>query len=122
MASFNAFRSVWFSRSGKVAIALGISATGVFAWKNSSCVTARELSVQEMTKNFMAKPLSKSDDLEKTRSAMKTRMELMILRTQGEICKKLAEIEGNDFRVDRWERKEGGGGISCVIQDGMSDM
>lgn len=116
MASFNAFRSVWFSSSGKVAIAFGISAVGVFTMSKSSYLAARELSVQEMSAKFMAKPFS--SDLEKTRSTMKSRMELMIMRTQGEICRRLAEIEGNDFRVDRWERKEGGGGITCVIQDG----
>jgi coproporphyrinogen III oxidase len=28
------------------------------------------------------------------------------------------EDEETKFRVDRWERPEGGGGITCVIQDG----
>ena len=28
------------------------------------------------------------------------------------------ETSGKKFRVDRWLRKEGGGGITCVLQDG----
>lgn len=119
MASFNAFRSLWLSRSGKVAIALGFTAAGVVAVKNTSTL-ARELSVQEMSKNFMGKALT--SDLEQTPSKMSTKMELMILNAQGEICRRLAEIEGSEFRVDRWERKEGGGGISCVLQDGMPSL
>ena len=28
------------------------------------------------------------------------------------------ETSKTEFRVDRWLRKEGGGGITCVLQDG----
>lgn len=107
-----------FSRTGKIAIAFGVSAAGIATAKTSSGLMARDETVQELSAKFMGKPFS--DDLEKTRSRMRTRMELMIMNAQGEICRRLAEIEGSDFRVDRWERKEGGGGISCVLQDGMS--
>jgi len=39
---------------------------------------------------------------------------------QGELCRALEaeENESHKFRVDRWKREEGGGGITCVIQDG----
>ncbi len=45
---------------------------------------------------------------------------LFSLQAQKEICSALeAEEEPRyKFRVDRWEREEGGGGVTCVIQDG----
>uniref|UniRef100_A0A8C2W1K0 Oxygen-dependent coproporphyrinogen-III oxidase, mitochondrial n=1 Tax=Chinchilla lanigera TaxID=34839 RepID=A0A8C2W1K0_CHILA len=50
---------------------------------------------------------------------VRTRMELLILETQAQVCRALAQVDGGaSFCVDRWERKEGGGGISCVLQDG----
>lgn len=38
------------------------------------------------------------------------------------MCRALEAEEGKDtrFRIDRWERPEGGGGITCVIQDGQT--
>jgi len=51
---------------------------------------------------------------------MKRKMELFIMALQGKICKELQELEEDSkFQVDRWRRPEGGGGITCVIQDGM---
>lgn len=39
---------------------------------------------------------------------MKTKMELMIMETQAQVCRALAQVDGiADFTVDRWERKEG---------------
>ncbi len=37
---------------------------------------------------------------------------------QNHIVAKLEEIEGAPFRRDSWDRPEGGGGISCLIEDG----
>ena len=37
---------------------------------------------------------------------------------QREICDALAAVEGSPFQVDQWKREAGGGGISCVLQDG----
>ncbi|PVD28601.1 hypothetical protein C0Q70_11194 [Pomacea canaliculata] len=38
---------------------------------------------------------------------------------QAEFCKALEEQDGEKkFQVDKWYRKEGGGGITCVLQDG----
>ncbi|KAG8450297.1 hypothetical protein GDO86_002810 [Hymenochirus boettgeri] len=66
---------------------------------------------------FMAPPVT---PLEGLRSPdMKSRMELLIMETQAEVCRALAEVDGGaSFIVDRWQREEGGGGISCVLQDG----
>ena len=49
---------------------------------------------------------------------MRLRMEKFVKEQQREIVKALEEVDGKPFRVDEWSRKEGGGGISCVLQDG----
>lgn len=69
---------------------------------------------------YMALPVTSTDDLEKSPNDMRTRMELMIMKIQADFCHALENEErfGEKFKVDRWLRKEGGGGITCVIQDG----
>ncbi|XP_014685947.3 oxygen-dependent coproporphyrinogen-III oxidase, mitochondrial [Equus asinus] len=68
---------------------------------------------------FMAPPVTDLRELRARPGDMKTRMELLILETQAQVCQALAQVDGGGrFSVDRWERKEGGGGISCVLQDG----
>jgi coproporphyrinogen III oxidase len=37
---------------------------------------------------------------------------------QDRLVGRLAELDGHEFRRDPWERPEGGGGISCLIEDG----
>ncbi|HEX7953890.1 MAG TPA: oxygen-dependent coproporphyrinogen oxidase [Burkholderiales bacterium] len=37
---------------------------------------------------------------------------------QGWIVDRLQALDGNPFRRDAWTRAEGGGGISCLIEDG----
>jgi len=71
------------------------------------------------TSGFMAQPITDVDHLQKNQADMKSKMELMILRIQGEVCRALEEQDGDaKFKVERWQRSEGGGGITCVIQDG----
>lgn len=71
------------------------------------------------TTQFMAVPITPVDELSKNPDDMKTKMELMIMKVQSDFCKALEkEEQGIKFIVDRWERKEGGGGITCVMQDG----
>nr|XP_028582464.1 oxygen-dependent coproporphyrinogen-III oxidase, mitochondrial [Podarcis muralis] len=68
---------------------------------------------------FMAPPVSGLGELRDRRGAMRSRMELLIMETQSQVCSALAQVDrGAQFTVDRWERKEGGGGISCVLQNG----
>ncbi|CAG9562291.1 unnamed protein product [Danaus chrysippus] len=71
-------------------------------------------------KNYMAEPITPISELEKNQDDMKTQMELLIMRIQAEFCRALEkeEDEESKFKVDRWKRKEGGGGITCVLQDG----
>lgn len=69
---------------------------------------------------FMANPITPFDTLRQNRNEMRTQMELMIMKIQADFCRQLEGEEnfGKKFQVDRWERKEGGGGITCVLQDG----
>jgi coproporphyrinogen III oxidase len=45
-------------------------------------------------------------------------MEQFIKENQEKIVKELEAVDGKKFRVDKWDRPAGGGGISCVLQDG----
>jgi coproporphyrinogen III oxidase len=51
-------------------------------------------------------------------SPMRLRMEQFIKDQQKKIVAGLEEVDGKKFKVDTWERPHGGGGISCVLQDG----
>lgn len=45
-------------------------------------------------------------------------MEALIKEHQRKIVAELEKIDGTKFKVDSWERPHGGGGITCVLQDG----
>jgi coproporphyrinogen III oxidase len=49
---------------------------------------------------------------------MRLRMEALILEHQNRIVFALENVDGKKFRKDVWNRPNGGGGISCVLQDG----
>ncbi|KAG6042306.1 hypothetical protein E4U41_000050 [Claviceps citrina] len=51
-------------------------------------------------------------------SPMRLRMEKFIKEQQQIIVEQLEALDGHKFRKDEWERKNGGGGITCVLQDG----
>uniref|UniRef100_A0A8C7CF99 Oxygen-dependent coproporphyrinogen-III oxidase, mitochondrial n=1 Tax=Oncorhynchus kisutch TaxID=8019 RepID=A0A8C7CF99_ONCKI len=74
--------------------------------------------IAEKCKTFMSPPCTDVKVLQQRKEEMCTRMEMLIMETQAEFCRALEEVDGGKFKVDRWERKEGGGGISCVLQDG----
>ncbi|XP_073332135.1 oxygen-dependent coproporphyrinogen-III oxidase, mitochondrial [Pagrus major] len=74
--------------------------------------------ISERCRGFMSPPVTDIAVLQKTKGEMRTRMEMLIMETQAEFCRALEEVDGGTFKVDRWKRKEGGGGISCVMQDG----
>lgn len=59
-------------------------------------------------KCFMALPVTDLRELRRRPGDMKTKMELLILETQAQVCQALAQVDGGaSFSVDRWERKEG---------------
>ncbi|KAL4928259.1 coproporphyrinogen oxidase [Aspergillus undulatus] len=51
-------------------------------------------------------------------SPMRLRMEKLIKDHQQKIVEELSRIDGKQFKADTWTRPNGGGGISCVLQDG----
>ena len=112
------FRSLNTHKTGAICLGVGASAIGMGTAFGFSFAMARERPQSLNVSKFMAEPLTELDKLENSMGDMKSRVEIMILGVQGDICRKLAAIEGRGFRVDRWMRKEGGGGISCVMQDG----
>ncbi|KAF2182776.1 coproporphyrinogen III oxidase [Zopfia rhizophila CBS 207.26] len=52
------------------------------------------------------------------RSPMRLRMEAFIKQHQKQIVSELEKVDGQKFQIDTWNRPEGGGGITCVLQDG----
>lgn len=45
-------------------------------------------------------------------------MEQYIRQKQKQIVAAIEELDGTSFQVDEWERPEGGGGRTCVLQEG----
>ncbi|KAK5718249.1 Ribulose bisphosphate carboxylase large chain [Elasticomyces elasticus] len=63
--------------------------------------------------------LSKRESGVTTRSPMRLRMEAFIKENQQEIVRALEALDGSQrFQIDKWDRPNGGGGITCVLQDG----
>lgn len=78
-----------------------------------------KLGIQDLVETWMSEPISSVDHLENNATDMKCRMEALIMTVQSDFCRALEELEGEkQFQVDRWTRKEGGGGVTCVLQDG----
>ena len=61
--------------------------------------------------------LNKQTDISET-SPMLLRMEKLIKDHQQKIVHELSMIDGKEFQADTWTRPNGGGGVSCVLQDG----
>jgi coproporphyrinogen III oxidase len=71
------------------------------------------------TSTFMAPTITDTKTLENNMDNTRTKMELMILQIQSDVCKKLEELDGSKkFLVEKWERQEGGGGVTCVMGEG----
>ncbi|KAM3960096.1 oxygen-dependent coproporphyrinogen-III oxidase [Aphomia sociella] len=96
-----------------------IVGAGYMAYSQHKKNTAEMKEIIQL-KSYMAEPITPVEQLEKNKDDMKTQMELLIMRIQAEFCRALEKEEDQDakFKVDRWTRKEGGGGITCVLQDG----
>lgn len=87
-------------------IALGVS---------YSTIAAKSLAIDK----FMADTVTDLQTLNTRPEDMKTIMELMIMNIQAEFCRALEKEEPREkFKVDRWLRPEGGGGVTCVMQEG----
>ena len=47
-----------------------------------------------------------------------TRVKEFLLELQQLIVERMQQIDGKTFRRDGWERPEGGGGLSCLVEEG----
>ena len=50
--------------------------------------------------------------------SIRARMVGMVRQAQNTICKALEEVDGSGFGEDEWQRPDGGGGTSRVLQNG----
>ncbi|XP_022665621.1 oxygen-dependent coproporphyrinogen-III oxidase-like [Varroa jacobsoni] len=105
--------------SGGVVVAAATGGAMVYKILCESPVKLREALD---TSSFLAKTITPLKELQARSDAIPTKMELMIMDVQSDLVNKLQKIEAQysdaKFRIDRWERQEGGGGIACVLQDG----
>ncbi|XP_062451735.1 oxygen-dependent coproporphyrinogen-III oxidase, mitochondrial [Rhea pennata] len=121
----------WGRRHSALAAAAAAGALGGLGlglWRRRAALAAgegelgkaeEEEEMRRLCQRFMAPPVSGPRELWRRRRDMRGRMELLIMETQAEVCRALAALDrGAAFAVNTWERKEGGGGISCVLQDG----
>ncbi|ELT88013.1 hypothetical protein CAPTEDRAFT_178054 [Capitella teleta] len=68
---------------------------------------------------FMSSTVTPMEDLKKDPDSLKSKSELLVSRIQAEFCRALEEVDGKKkFTVEKWDRPEGGGGITCVMEDG----
>jgi len=91
--------------------------------RSPSSPLARFLQAVENPLMLDTPTLAERDQLSKLKpvddaSPMRLRMEKFVKDQQRDIVRGLEEIDGTKFRVDEWKRKEGGDGITCVLQDG----
>lgn len=90
----------------------------------SSFDTVSDVYPVDQSKSFMAEPVTNQDALRKNAvTSYQARMEIFIMSLQKQLCQTLEKFEEKQnsnvrFTVDRWTRHEGGGGITCVMQDG----
>ncbi|XP_072036162.1 oxygen-dependent coproporphyrinogen-III oxidase-like [Amphiura filiformis] len=114
----NAFVKLRTLSVGAVTVG-GIFACGVYNHQSKkNVVIAKTVEARNDTGKYMAEPVTPMAKLAAD-SSMQSSMELFIMGVQADLCRALEEIEGKrQFTVDRWERKEGGGGITCIMDDG----
>lgn len=102
----------------RLVLSVGCVAAGTVAAVYSSRSTLHAATAGQ-EQHWMADPVTDLQTLKQNPDSMKTKMELMIMKIQHDVCRALEEQDGDKkFLVDKWMRKEGGGGITCVLQDG----
>lgn len=105
---------------GVVGTVIAGGSIATYYQKNEAHMASSKLSGSGFPSKFMAEPITPKDSLAANSNDMKAKMELLIMKIQADFCRSLENEEnfGKKFTVDRWERQEGGGGITCVLQDG----
>ncbi|ERF77081.1 hypothetical protein EPUS_06299 [Endocarpon pusillum Z07020] len=114
-------RTVW---RHYLQISFGVVFVGAIIY-NMATASSTELDSPSPVK--FSKPsttLAEVDEVTKRRtritrlSPMRLRMEALINDHQNRIVFALENIDGKKFRRDNWSRPNGGGGTSCVLQEG----
>lgn len=109
------------------------------------CLEVEDFGKLNRSDSFMAEPITDISILRDEKHLMKRRMELFILNVQKNVFESLRRLEEEEaqrmstedelvihpgqpsdipdkvdkmIKIDRWIRKEGGGGITCIIQNG----
>lgn len=104
---------------GLAQVSAGVAVLGALLYTTRYGQTAEaEAPVQS------AATLAEVDEVTKRRtkitknSPMRLRMEALVQEQQNRIVFALEQIDGKKFKRDQWNRSQGGGGISCVLQEG----
>lgn len=123
---------------------IGISLFSKKAENFDDSLEIENFDLLEGANSFMAEPVTEKNILIKEKHLMRRRMELFILNVQKNVFTSLKDIEVEELErdlskaatndgefpqdvptsvddmivVDRWIRREGGGGITCIIQNG----
>ncbi|CAG0915448.1 unnamed protein product [Notodromas monacha] len=72
-----------------------------------------------VTSDFVTESVTPLNTLNESPKSSRTQMELLIGKIQADFVRALESFESEKvFKIDRWLRPEGGGGITCVLQDG----
>ncbi|GJJ70113.1 coproporphyrinogen III oxidase [Entomortierella parvispora] len=119
-----AAKSKGSSTSVKAFTALSAIAAGAAFWsqmpatKDVECEAPKKQEQKKPSKTAEADKKRKLEGLTKD-SPMRLRMEAFNKKLQAEITAAIEKVDGEaKFKVDRWNRVEGGDGISMVLQDG----
>ncbi|KAF9917738.1 Coproporphyrinogen-III oxidase [Linnemannia zychae] len=110
--------------SAKTFTFLGVAAATVAFWSQNpaiqpvECEAPKKEGKTNSVKNAEADKKRKLEGLTED-SPMRLRMEAFNKKLQAEIAARLEKLDGEGkFKVDQWNRAEGGDGISMVLQDG----
>lgn len=129
-----------------IGLSLFSNKTSSSSYDYGDSLELEDFSKLELQGAFMAEPVTDRDVLIREKHLMRRRFELFIMNVQENVFTSLKKIEeeeeakglvlssrdtfpGNEndvsstkvddmIVVDRWVRKEGGGGITCIIQNG----
>jgi coproporphyrinogen III oxidase len=93
---------------------VGVPFLGALVWSMLTDDTTKTETLSLPEKDAQLKRSSHITDS----SPMRLRMESFIKQQQKHIVRALEEVDGTPFTIDTWERPEGGGGITCVLQNG----
>lgn len=123
MVSFGRlFRSSrFFFKIGTISAIVVGSGAACFPTFTAFAATPTRLNFREIDrKQWMCSLITPMDQLNaELDSSYRAKMEALCMQLQGQLCREMEKIDGRaKFQVDKWDRKSGGGGISCVLEDG----